>query len=153
MFGRIYAIVARIPRGRVTTYGDVARLAGLRGGARTVGWALASVPDDRRVPWWRVIRGDGTVAPRPSAQTQRRLIRAEGVRFGRNGAVDLARYGWPSAESTGRPISRRPAAHAPSVATPHTAAQIRTATWAPSSEASAPPRRPPMGPVPKRART
>ncbi|MBI3997633.1 MAG: MGMT family protein, partial [Armatimonadetes bacterium] len=45
LFGRIHALVRRIPSGRVTTYGEIARLAGLRNGARTVGWALASLPD------------------------------------------------------------------------------------------------------------
>ncbi|MDR7510885.1 MAG: MGMT family protein, partial [Armatimonadota bacterium] len=52
----MYALVRRVPSGRVTTYGEVARLAGLRGGARTVGWAMASLPHDRAAPWWRVVR-------------------------------------------------------------------------------------------------
>jgi len=95
VFARIHALVRRIPRGRVATYGEIARMAGLRTGARTVGWALASLSGDRPPPWWRVVRGDGTIAPRPGAEEQRRRLAREGVRF-REGAVDLARYGWRS---------------------------------------------------------
>jgi methylated-DNA-protein-cysteine methyltransferase-like protein len=97
LFARIYAIVRRVPRGRVTTYGDVARLAGLHGGARTVGWALASLSHVDAAPWWRVVRSDGTLPnPRFAAEQRKRLAR-EGIRFTRRGAVDLRRYGWPPA--------------------------------------------------------
>jgi methylated-DNA-protein-cysteine methyltransferase-like protein len=109
-FARIYAFVRRIPRGRVTSYGGVARQVGLRGGARTVGWAMASLPNDRTAPWWRVVRSDGAIAPRPSADEQRRRLRLEGVRVSPPGVIDLARYGWPSfgdAERV-RPASARP---------------------------------------------
>ncbi len=97
LFDRVYAIMRRVPRGRVTTYGEIARLAGLRNGARTVGWALASLPPGTAKPWWRVVRRDGTIAPRPFAGEQRRRLRREGIRLGRGGGVDLRRYGWPSA--------------------------------------------------------
>ncbi|HEV8339516.1 MAG TPA: MGMT family protein [bacterium] len=93
IFARIYAVVRNVPSGRVATYGEVARLAGLRGGARTVGWALAGAAADR-IPWWRVVRGDGTIAPRPAAARQRRRLQREGIRFA-GGRIDLRRYGWP----------------------------------------------------------
>ncbi len=93
-FERIYAVIRRVPRGRVTTYGEVARLAGLRNGARTVGWALASLPDGESAPWWRVVRRDGTIAPRPSASEQRRRLRREGIHLNTDGAVNLRRYSW-----------------------------------------------------------
>lgn len=128
LFQQIYRIVLQVPRGRVTTYGEVARLAGLHGGARTVGWAMASVPRGQAVPWWRVIRGDGTIAPRPSAGAQRRRLAQEGVRFSRTGTVDLRCYGWPSGEKASRPDSRRRATHPASAATPQTAAESSTAT-------------------------
>ncbi len=83
-----------MPRGRVTTYGKVARLVGLRNGARTVGWALASLPDGEAAPWWRVVRSDGTIAPRPFAAEQRRRLRREGIHLSAGGAVNLRRYGW-----------------------------------------------------------
>lgn len=96
LFARIYATVRQIPRGRVSTYGEIARMAGLRGGARTVGWALASLRDAEAAPWWRVVRSDGTLPnPRFAAEQRRRLAR-EGIRVTSRGAVDLRRYGWPS---------------------------------------------------------
>jgi methylated-DNA-protein-cysteine methyltransferase-like protein len=128
LFARIYAVVKRVPRGRITSYGEIARLAGLRGGARTVGWALASTPRGEKIPWWRVVRSDGAIAPRPFASEQRRRLRAEGVRFTRRGAVGLRRYGWPSAENTGRWTSRRPPTQVTRTAAPHTPAHTRTAT-------------------------
>jgi methylated-DNA-protein-cysteine methyltransferase-like protein len=99
-YARIYAAVERIPRGRVATYGQVAALAGLPGHARQVGYALHRTPDDRPVPWQRVLNANGEVALRAdptAARLQRDLLRAEGVRFRRNGTVDLRRYGWSDA--------------------------------------------------------
>ena len=95
LFARVHVVVRRIPRGRVTTYGDIARLVGLRNGARTVGWALHALPTDEAAPWWRVIRSDGTVALRRAAAEQRRRLAREGVKTTRNRLIDLARYGWP----------------------------------------------------------
>lgn len=94
VFPRIYALVRRIPRGHVTTYGEIARLAGLQNGARTVGWALHSLPSDETAPWWRVIRSDGTIALRRSAREQRRRLDREGVKIKRDGLIDLTRYLW-----------------------------------------------------------
>lgn len=81
VFERIYAAVRRVPPGRVVTYGEIARQVGLRNGARTVGWALASLPDGEAAPWWRVVRGDGTIANRLHAAEQRKRLRREGVRL------------------------------------------------------------------------
>jgi methylated-DNA-protein-cysteine methyltransferase-like protein len=87
---RIYAMVDSIPRGRVATYGQIAREAGLPRRARLVGTALRNLPEGSKLPWHRVVQATGkTVIP-----SQRRLLRAEGVRFDRAGAIDLARYGW-----------------------------------------------------------
>ena len=100
-YHRIYRIVRHIPRGRVATYGLVARLAGRPGAARTVGWALSALPEDSDVPWWRVINAAGRISLAPndhSAVFQRALLLREGVRFapGSAGAVNLSRYGWPA---------------------------------------------------------
>jgi methylated-DNA-protein-cysteine methyltransferase-like protein len=95
-FERVYAAVRRIPRGRVMTYGEVARLIGTPRGARAVGWALRVLP--RRlhgvVPWHRVVGQGGRISLRAGAGPllQRRRLRAEGVRF-RGGRVDVERYG------------------------------------------------------------
>ena len=97
LHARIYAVVKRIPRGRVASYGQIARIAGLASHARLVGYAMASLPDDARVPWQRVVNAQGRVSPRsaPGAGSlQRALLEREGVTFDASGRIDLARYGW-----------------------------------------------------------
>jgi methylated-DNA-protein-cysteine methyltransferase-like protein len=100
-YHRIYRVVRHIPKGRVATYGIVARLAGRPGAARTVGWALSALPEDNDVPWWRVINAAGRISLSGhdhSAVLQRALLLREGVRFapGGGGGVNLSTYGWPS---------------------------------------------------------
>ncbi len=94
---RIHAVVRRIPRGRVASYGQVARLAGLASHARLVGYAMAALPDGTRVPWQRVVNAQGRVSPRATPgydALQRALLEREGVRFEAQGRIDLGRYGW-----------------------------------------------------------
>ena len=97
-YHRIYRIVRHIPKGRVATYGIVARLAGRPGAARTVGWALSALPEDSDVAWWRVINVAGRIslANDHSAVLQRALLLREGVKFAPGGAVNLANFGWPA---------------------------------------------------------
>jgi methylated-DNA-protein-cysteine methyltransferase-like protein len=90
-YGRIYEVVASIPRGAVASYGEVAALAGLPRRARLVGRALAACP--RRVPWHRVLNAAGRISlPTGSASyaRQEQLLKAEGVEV-RDGRV-AARY-------------------------------------------------------------
>ena len=94
---KIYAVVRRIPKGRVGTYGQIARLAGLGNHARQVGYALHQLPDESGVPWQRVVNHRGEVSVRSFAgmeQVQRALLEAEGVSFGIAGRIDLARHQW-----------------------------------------------------------
>jgi len=94
---RLYAVVRRIPRGRVATYGQVAALAGLPGHARQVGYALHALPRGTRLPWHRVINAKGEVSRRrrPGDElSQRMLLEREGVRFDARGRVALARLRW-----------------------------------------------------------
>ncbi len=101
----IYALVRRIPRGRVTTYGRIAREVGCT--ARTVGFAMAALPAGHDIPWQRVINSQGKVSPRRNGDgdlIQRQLLEAEGVLFDPQGRVDLVRYGWePDGVRIGRP--------------------------------------------------
>jgi methylated-DNA-protein-cysteine methyltransferase-like protein len=101
-FARIYRVVRFIPRGRVMTYGEVARRAGLPRGARTVGRAMAAsaeaLPWQRVVGLWRAGIARITIRDPLAAGLQRALLESEGVRFQRDGAIDLVRYGL-----TGRP--------------------------------------------------
>jgi len=94
---RIYAVVRRIPRGRVATYGQVAFLAGLPGHARQVGYALAALEDGSRMPWHRVLNAQGGISLRKTPgwdDVQRQLLRREGVAFDRSGRTSLRRYQW-----------------------------------------------------------
>ena len=96
-YERIYAVVSRIPRGRVATYGQVAIAAGLPGRSRQVGYALHSLPESRRIPWHRVINALGEISARSEPffeKVQRRLLEREGVRFDRRGRIELARFRW-----------------------------------------------------------
>lgn len=93
-FERVYALVRKIPRGTVMTYGQVAQLLGSPRGARAVGWALRALAGRRslRVPWHRVLGYGGRISlPGVSGERQRRCLRAEGVAFNR-GRVDMERH-------------------------------------------------------------
>ena len=93
----IYSVIMSIPRGKVSTYGQVAEIAGLPGHARQVGYALRALPDDSAVPWHRVINARGEISSRPSRDgewEQRMLLEAEGIVFGRNGRLSLSRFRW-----------------------------------------------------------
>jgi methylated-DNA-protein-cysteine methyltransferase-like protein len=91
----IYAIVARIPEGSVSTYGTLARLVPVPRGARGVGSAMARCPTS--VPWWRVVAARGVLTA-PDAATQREILQAEGVPFLADGRVDLGSALWPPAD-------------------------------------------------------
>jgi methylated-DNA-protein-cysteine methyltransferase related protein len=97
----ILAAVKRIPRGRVSTYGGVADLAGLPGRARLVGKVLSQMPSSTRLPWHRVVNAGGRISFPVGTDAhglQRRRLEAEGVVF--TGArIDLRRFGWPSPEA------------------------------------------------------
>jgi methylated-DNA-protein-cysteine methyltransferase-like protein len=92
---RIHRVVSRIPKGRVATYGQIARLAGLRGQARLVGYAMHALPVGSRVPWQRVVNARGEISlPGSSATRQRERLEREGVRFDARGRIDLDRFLW-----------------------------------------------------------
>lgn len=94
---RVYAVVRRVPRGRVTTYGDVGAVLGSPRVARQVGWALAALPSDTDVPWQRVINAKGMVSGRGElgrAELQEALLRQEGVVFDARGRCDLRALRW-----------------------------------------------------------
>lgn len=93
----VYKLIKKIPRGRVTTYGDLARALKLPGGARAVGYAMAATPSGQGIPWHRVIGAGGRLLiPEPYGTKQRMLLQTEGVEvdFTR---VDLKRFGWTPA--------------------------------------------------------
>jgi methylated-DNA-protein-cysteine methyltransferase related protein len=105
---KIYAVIQRIPPGKVATYGQVAALAGLPRRARMVGAALRNTPEGLSLPWQRVINAQGTVSRRSGLGVeegyQRHLLEEEGVVFGDTGRIDLERFGWDPEE---RPRTRK----------------------------------------------
>lgn len=92
---QVYQVVARIPAGRVATYGDVAAVLGNRRWARRVGWALARLSAERatQVPWQRVINAQGRISLRDDlvrGDLQHALLTEEGVEFDAGGKCRLA---------------------------------------------------------------
>lgn len=91
-FARVHALARQIPRGKVATYGQLARIVGTT--PRAVGFAMAALTPADRVPWHRVVNAQG----RPSlgaagAAEQTARLEREGIRFVR-GRIDLVRFGW-----------------------------------------------------------
>src|SRR5436190_11438602 len=97
---RILDVVSRIPRGRIATYGQVARLAGLPGQARLVGYALHALPAGTSIPWQRVVNAQGAIStPAGHDAVQRRLLESEGITFDSRGRIALASFQWRSRRS------------------------------------------------------
>jgi methylated-DNA-protein-cysteine methyltransferase-like protein len=95
----VWQVVQGIPRGHVLTYGEVARLAGMRRAARRVSQAMRRAPRSMQLPWHRVVNAQGRISlPKDSAwhRRQRELLEAEGVVF-LDGKIDLERFGYQGA--------------------------------------------------------
>lgn len=91
-FQMVYDLVATIPRGKVMTYGQIARRLGGFYSGRTVGFAMRAAPAERNLPCHRVVNKKGEMAPGYAfggADRQRALLRKEGVKFTRDGAIDM----------------------------------------------------------------
>jgi len=104
----ILETVTKIPKGKVVTYGEIARLCGLLGQARLVGYALHSLPSKSNVPWHRVINSHGKISfPRANSvyNQQKRLLEKEGVYF-RNDRIEFNKFGWLRGKSLGGKIKR-----------------------------------------------
>ena len=89
--------MARIPRSRVATYGQIARMLGVPRSARIVGWAMHGNPHGSRVPCHRVVQRGGSLSPNyciGDRVRQRRLLEREGVQFLLDGRVDMAAHEW-----------------------------------------------------------
>jgi len=95
-YQKIFNTINQIPRGKVSSYGQLAEIAGLSGRARMVGRALRIAPNDLNLPWHRVLRASGESAfphSHPLRAEQHQRLAEEGVLM-KNGRVNLARYGW-----------------------------------------------------------
>jgi len=107
----VYKLVKKIPRGRVTTYGEIARAVKLRGGARVAGYAMAACPSGRGIPWHRVVGAGGKLLIRePYAALQRRLLESEGVEI--SGArVRYKLHGWSPPKRKSRKAAPKKRTH------------------------------------------
>jgi methylated-DNA-protein-cysteine methyltransferase related protein len=91
----VYDLVKKIPRGRVMTYGQVAKALQLPGGARTAGRAMAASPSGYGVPWHRVVGAGGRLLIRePHASLQRKLLESEGLRLAEKRILDFRNHEW-----------------------------------------------------------
>ena len=103
----VYRLIKKIPRGRVTTYGELARALRLPGGARAVGYAMAATPKGRGIPWHRVVGAGGRLLiPEPHGSMQRRLLETEGVVV-EGARLDLKRYSWSPRKQVPRRKKRK----------------------------------------------
>jgi methylated-DNA-protein-cysteine methyltransferase-like protein len=91
-FEQVYGVVAQIPRGRVVSYGQIARLIGKPGAARQVGWAMRRCPEG--LPWQRVVMADGSITGGDYAAQRRALLREEGVVFLADGRINMQKCAW-----------------------------------------------------------
>jgi methylated-DNA-protein-cysteine methyltransferase-like protein len=93
-FEHVWKLVRRIPRGRVATYGQLSELIDRRLSAAAVGWAVRAAPEGA-IPWQRVVNARGGISTDDQHPgLQRALLEAEGVTFGPDGCIDLARHRW-----------------------------------------------------------
>jgi O-6-methylguanine DNA methyltransferase len=96
-FERVWSVAAKIPRGKVTTYGAIARALGSPGAARTVGWAMRAAPARSGLPCHRVVNAAGELSPEDTfggPGVQRSLLESEGVTFDARGRVGMKRHLW-----------------------------------------------------------
>jgi methylated-DNA-protein-cysteine methyltransferase related protein len=104
----VYAFVKLIPRGRVITYGGLAKALSLRGGARSAGRAMAASPSGKGIPWHRVVGFGGKLLIRePYASLQRKLLESEGVRMTER-RVNMKLHAWaPAKKAKSKAISKK----------------------------------------------
>jgi methylated-DNA-protein-cysteine methyltransferase-like protein len=91
---RIIEVIRAVPRGKVCSYRDAARAAGLANGARQTVRVLHSMVESESLPWHRIIRSDGTIALERGngGELQIKLLRLEGVAVSKDGRVDMKTY-------------------------------------------------------------
>jgi methylated-DNA-protein-cysteine methyltransferase related protein len=96
VYQAIYNVIQQIPKGSVATYGQIARLAGIPGQPRRVGYALG-ISENKRLPWHRVVNARGEISRRwelDSLELQRVLLMKEGIIFDKNARISLKHFQW-----------------------------------------------------------
>ena len=95
LYEHFYDLISQIPKGKISTYGDIAKMADCRS-ARAVGFALNQLPEGSEIPWQRVINSQGKVSTRKNSEghsVQQCILEEEGIVF-ENGKIDLNKYRW-----------------------------------------------------------
>jgi methylated-DNA-protein-cysteine methyltransferase related protein len=99
-----YNIVKKIPRGRVMTYGQLAKAVRLPGGARAAGRAMAACPSGEGIPWHRVVGAGGRLLLRePNVSLQRKLLESEGVAVAEKRIRNFTAAEWHPRKTRSRP--------------------------------------------------
>jgi methylated-DNA-protein-cysteine methyltransferase-like protein len=96
-FNKVYEIVARIPSGKVATYGQIAAMLGNPRSARVVGWAMKAAPSELHLPCHRVVNKTGTLSPYyvfGDTIVQKTLLEKEGITFNADGKIDIKKHLW-----------------------------------------------------------
>jgi methylated-DNA-protein-cysteine methyltransferase-like protein len=107
-FDPVYKLVKQIPRGRVLTYGALARALRLAGGARTAGRAMGAIPHGKGIPWHRVLGASGKILIRePYASLQKKLLESEGVLVIES-RIDLKKHLWTPPRKKASAIKKTP---------------------------------------------
>ncbi len=92
---KIYTVIYQIPAGKISTYGDIAAMAGYPGYARQVGKALSQLPEQSQLPWHRVINSRGIISLKGTDfDRQRNALMAEGIKISSDGKITLTPYRW-----------------------------------------------------------
>ena len=93
---KVIAIIKKVPKGKVATYGQIAAIAGNPNAARQVSWTLNSSSSKEKLPWHQIINKQGRISLSPGAgyEEQRSRLEKEGVVFSLNGSVDLKHFLW-----------------------------------------------------------
>jgi methylated-DNA-protein-cysteine methyltransferase related protein len=99
-YKKVYELVSKIPKGKVSSYGKIAVLLGKPRAARAVGYALNALKKTelQKVPWQRVINSKGRITFKGDtirANLQRKILESEGIVFHSDGQIDFTLFGWP----------------------------------------------------------
>lgn len=96
-FNKVYIVVAKIPSGKVATYGQISEIIGGHQNARVVGWAMKAAPAHLHLPCHRVVNKTGILAPSHvfgDVELQRTMLEAEGITFKEDGRIDVKKHLW-----------------------------------------------------------
>jgi len=90
---QVFAFVYQVPAGKVATYGDIAKLAGMPSHARQVGKVLSRLPADTKLPWYRIVNSQGKISLQDErGDYQRQQLAAEGILLSAHGTISLKKY-------------------------------------------------------------